>query len=56
MIDGAPAWLARPGALVIEHAAWMGDEMVDRARAAGFTDVELHKDITERERYIVARI
>jgi release factor glutamine methyltransferase len=56
VIEGAPAWLARPGALVMEHAAWMGDEMVERARAAGFTDVEFRKDVTERERYIVARI
>ena len=31
----------------------MGDEMVDRAHAAGFTDVEMHKDITEHERYMV---
>jgi release factor glutamine methyltransferase len=56
VIAGAPAWLARPGALVMEHAAWMGDEMVDRARAAGFDDVELHHDLTQRERYIVARL
>jgi release factor glutamine methyltransferase len=56
VIEHAPAWLRRPGALVMEHAAWMGDEMVERARAAGFDDVEFRHDMTQRERYIVARI
>jgi release factor glutamine methyltransferase len=56
VIDGALEWLARPGALVMEHAAWMGDEMVARALAAGFTDAAFHKDMSERERYLVARI
>jgi len=56
VIEGAPAWLGRPGVLVMEHAAWMGDEMVERAKAAGFDDVAFHHDLTERERYIVARV
>ena len=56
VIDGAPAWLARPGSLVMEHAAWMGEAMVERARAAGFDDVDFHYDMTHRERYIVARL
>jgi release factor glutamine methyltransferase len=56
VIDGALDWLARPGALVMEHAAWMGDEMVARALAAGFTEARFHKDLSERERYLVARI
>ena len=56
VVDEAPAWLRRPGALVVEHAPWMGDEMVERARAAGFDDVELHHDLSERERWIVARL
>ncbi|HEX4904026.1 MAG TPA: peptide chain release factor N(5)-glutamine methyltransferase [Acidimicrobiales bacterium] len=56
VIDGAPSWLARPGALVMEHAAWMGEEMVERALAAGFDEAAFHHDMTERERYIVARI
>ena len=55
VIEGAPAWLARPGALVMEHAAWMGEEMVERARAAGFDEAAFHHDLTQRERYIVAR-
>ena len=42
--------------LVMEHAAYHGDAMVERARAAGFDDVELHHDLSERERWIVARV
>lgn len=56
VIEGAPSWLARPGVLVMEHAAWMGEEMVERALAAGFDEAAFHHDMTERERYIVARI
>lgn len=56
VIDGAVEWLARPGALVMEHAAYMGDEMVQRAERAGFDEVEMHHDMSHRERWIVARI
>jgi release factor glutamine methyltransferase len=56
VIDGALAWLARPGVLVMEHAAWMGEEMVARALAAGFDEATYHHDLSQRERYIVARI
>lgn len=56
VIEGAPAWLARPGVLVMEHAAWMGEEMVARALAAGFDEAAYHHDLSQRERYIVARI
>lgn len=56
VIDGSPAWLARPGVLVMEHAAYMGDEMVERAKQAGFDDVAMHHDMSHRERWIVARI
>ena len=56
VIEGAPAWLARPGVLVMEHAAWMGEEMVERALAAGFDEATYHHDLSERERYIVARM
>src|SRR4051794_12816973 len=56
VIAEAPSWLARPGALVMEHAAWMGEEMVARALAAGFDEATYHHDLSQRERYIVARI
>ena len=56
VIEGAVHWLARPGALVMEHAAYMGDDMVARARAAGFDEVEMHHDLSQRERWIVARM
>ncbi|MEA3056998.1 MAG: hypothetical protein QOD30_2430, partial [Actinomycetota bacterium] len=41
---------------VMEHAAWMGEEMAARALAAGFDEATFHHDLTQRERYIVARI
>jgi len=56
VIDGALAWLARPGVLVMEHAAWMGEEMVERSLAAGFDEATFHHDLSQRERYVVARI
>jgi release factor glutamine methyltransferase len=55
VIDGAPEWLAHPGSLVMEHAAWMGEEMAACAHAAGFEEATYHHDLSERERYIVAR-
>ena len=56
VISQAPGWLRRPGALVMEHAAWMGEEMVARALAAGFQEAEFRHDLTQRERMLVARI
>ena len=56
VIDAAPRWLERPGVLVMEHAAWMGDQMVERAQAAGFDEAEFFHDLSGRERYTVARI
>ena len=41
---------------VMEHAAYQGDDMVARAKAAGFDEVEMHHDMSQRERWIVARI
>jgi release factor glutamine methyltransferase len=56
VIDAAPRWLARPGVLVMEHAAWMGDQMVERALAAGFDEAEFFHDLSGRERWTVARL
>ena len=56
VIDAAPAWLRRPGVLVMEHAPYMGDATVERALAAGFDTAETHRDLTGRERYLVATI
>ena len=56
VIEGAPLWLNRPGVLVMEHAAYQGDDMVARAKAAGFDEVTMHHDMSQRERWIVARI
>jgi len=56
VVEGALDWLTRPGALVVEHAAWMGDEMVALAESVGFDEARDFHDLSGRERYLVARI
>ncbi len=55
VIDGAPAWLAPGGALVVEHGAAQGEGAVARATAAGFADVADVADLAGRPRVLVAR-
>jgi release factor glutamine methyltransferase len=55
IVAGAPGWLARPGALVVELAPHQAATAVAMARAAGFRDVDVHRDLAGRERVIVAR-
>ena len=55
IVAGAPGWLARPGALVVEvapHQAAAADSM---ACAAGLVDVEVRDDLAGRPRALVAR-
>jgi release factor glutamine methyltransferase len=56
IVADAPAWLARPGALVVELAPHQAASAIARATAAGFTDVEVRPDLTGRDRVLVARI
>lgn len=55
IIAAAPAWLAPGGVLVLELAPHQAEVAVTRARAAGFASVEVHPDLTGRERALVAR-
>lgn len=56
IVDGAPAWLAPDGSLVVELAPSQASVVADRARSAGFADVEVRQDLTGRDRMVVARL
>jgi release factor glutamine methyltransferase len=56
IVAGAPAWLARPGVLVVELAPHQAGAAIGLARDAGFTSAEARLDLTGRERMLVARL
>lgn len=55
IVAEAPAWLARPGALVVELAPAQAEAVTALARQAGFGEVRVRVDLTGRERMVVAR-
>lgn len=55
IVADAPRWLARPGALVIEHAPDQADAVQNLAKAAGAQDVSTHRDLADRLRCTVAK-
>lgn len=55
IVGQAPAWLGSPGSLVVELAPHQAERAVARARAAGFDEVEVRPDLSERDRVLVAR-
>lgn len=55
LVAEAPAWLASPGALVIELAPHQAAAAAERARRAGFGPVVVHPDLAGRPRVLVAR-
>lgn len=56
IVAGAPGWLARPGALVVEIAPHQADAAVALARDAGFVDVSVRPDLVGRDRALVGRM
>lgn len=56
ILADAPAWLARPGVVVIEIAPHQSGSASQLARDAGFTDVDVLPDLTGRLRALVARL
>jgi release factor glutamine methyltransferase len=50
----APQWLAPGGVLVCEHAPHQAEAVRALARAAGFTRVDVRRDLTGRDRALVA--
>ncbi len=56
IVAGAPRWLRRPGALVLEIGETQGDAVLARAGAASFTGAEIRPDLAGRPRILVARL
>src|SRR5205807_1290536 len=55
IISEAPAWLRRPGILVLELAPHQAEEVARLAQAAGFTSAVVEADLAGRLRCLVAR-
>jgi release factor glutamine methyltransferase len=56
IVAAAPAWLARPGAVVVEVAPHQAEPAVELARRAGFDEVEVRPDLAGRPRALVGRV
>jgi release factor glutamine methyltransferase len=55
IVGQAPAWLARPGALVVEIAPHQAADATRLAWDAGFLDVEVRLDLAGHQRTLLAR-
>jgi release factor glutamine methyltransferase len=55
VIAGAPPWLARPAAVVVEIAPGQRDAALRCARCSGFAEAEVFDDLAGRPRALVAR-
>lgn len=56
IVAGAAAWLARPGALIVEIAPHQAATAAALATDAGFTDVSVRPDLVGRARALVGRM
>lgn len=56
ILESAPAWLARPGSVVVEIAPHQAEEASALARRAGFADVQVRPDLADRPRTLVGRV
>jgi release factor glutamine methyltransferase len=56
VIARAPAWLARPGSLLVEMAPHQTQQAQRLARAAGFASATVWPDLTGRDRILLARL
>jgi release factor glutamine methyltransferase len=56
LVAGAPQRLAADGVFVCEIAPHQGDAAQGLARAAGFGEVFVRRDLTDRDRVLVARL
>jgi release factor glutamine methyltransferase len=55
IIDEAPRWLSRPGALLVELAPHQARHARDRALAAGFGTASVWPDLAGLDRIVLAR-
>ena len=55
LVDHAGPWLRPGGALVLELAPGQAAPLAQRARQAGYQDVDVHDDLAGRPRVLVAR-
>jgi len=56
IVSEAPAWLARPGTLVLEMAPHQAAAVAGLVELAGFDSVQVKPDLAGRERILVARL
>ena len=56
IVEAAPTWLARPGALVVEIAPHQAEAARATATRAGFDAVDVRPDLAGRPRAVVARL
>jgi release factor glutamine methyltransferase len=56
IVTGAPPWLVPGGALVVELDPRQVDAVTAAARAAGFAETEVHRDLAGRDRVVVGRL
>ncbi len=56
ILEEAPAWLRRPGVVVIEIAPHHADRAVALATSAGFATADVRPDLSGRPRALVARV
>ena len=56
VVGAAAAWLSDAGVLVVEIGEEQGAAARAMAIAAGFASVEIHPDLTDRDRALVARV
>jgi release factor glutamine methyltransferase len=54
IVNGAPAWLEPGGVLVCELAPHQAAHALERAELAGFTTAKVRRDMSGRERVLVA--
>jgi methylase of polypeptide subunit release factors len=55
VIAGAPRWLRSTGAIVVEIAPSQARPSIEAARRAGFGHVTTERDLSGRQRVLVAR-
>lgn len=56
IVAGAPAWIAPGGSVLIEIGETQGPAASALARSAGFSDVEVRRDLLGRDRFLSGRL